>query len=104
MKLVTTAALLAAASLPLHAADAAVMDLAKKSNCLACHSMDKKLVGPSWQDIGKKYAGVAGAEEQLVTAVKKGGKGNWGAMPMPPNATIKDEDARTLVKYILTLR
>lgn len=104
MKLITSAVLLAAISLPLHAADAAVMDLAKKNNCLACHAMDKKLVGPSWHDIGKKYAGTAGAEEQLVTAVKKGGKGNWGAMPMPPNATIKDEDARTLVQYILTLR
>jgi len=104
MKLITGAALLAAVSLPLHADDAKVMDLAKKSGCLACHAIDKKMVGPAWQDIGKKYAGVAGAEEQLAVTVKKGGKGNWGAIPMPPNATIKDADVRTIVQYILTLR
>ena len=105
MKVIIGAAMLAAFTLPLHAADdAAVMDLAKKSGCLACHSIDKKLVGPAWQDVGKKYAGATGAEAQLVATVKKGGKGVWGPIPMPPNATIKDADVQTLVKHILSLR
>lgn len=105
MRRIISAAMLAAFAVPLHAADdAAVLDLAKKSGCFACHAVDKKMVGPAWQDVGKKYAGVAGAEAQLVVAVKKGGKANWGAIPMPPNATIKDADVQALVKYILALK
>jgi cytochrome c len=76
-------------------------DLAKKSNCLACHAVDKKLVGPSYQDIAKKYAGQKDAEAKLADKVKKGGKGAWGEVPMPPNANVKDADIQTLVKWIL---
>ena len=76
-------------------------DLAKKSNCLSCHAVDKKLVGPSYQDIAKKYAGQKDAEAMLVDKVKKGGKGTWGAIPMPPNANVKDDDIKTLVKWVL---
>jgi cytochrome c len=76
-------------------------DLAKKSNCLACHAVDKKLVGPSYQDIAKKYAGQKDAEAVLIDKVKKGGKGNWGQVPMPPNANVKDADIQTLVKWVL---
>jgi cytochrome c len=76
-------------------------DLAKKSNCLACHATDKKLVGPSYQDIAKKYAGQKDAEAKLADKVKKGGKGAWGEVPMPPNANVKDADIQTLVKWIL---
>lgn len=76
-------------------------DLAKKSNCLACHAVDKKLVGPSYQDIAKKYAGQKDAEAKLADKVKKGGKGVWGEVPMPPNANVKDADIQTLVKWIL---
>lgn len=76
-------------------------DLAKKSGCLACHAADKKVVGPSYQDVAKKYAGNAGAEAMLAKKIKKGGKGTWGNVPMPPNAAVKDADIQTLVKWIL---
>ncbi|HZV54799.1 MAG TPA: c-type cytochrome [Rhodocyclaceae bacterium] len=76
-------------------------DLAKKSNCLACHTADKKLVGPAYQDVAKKYAGDKSAEAKLVEKVKKGGVGVWGNVPMPPNANVKDEDIKTLVKWVL---
>ena len=76
-------------------------DLAKKSGCLACHTADKKLVGPSYQDVAKKYAGDATAADKLAAKVKKGGSGVWGAVPMPPNPAVKDEDIKTLVAWIL---
>ncbi len=76
-------------------------DLAKKSNCMACHAVDKKLVGPAYQEVAKKYAGDKGAEAKLVEKVKKGGTGVWGNVPMPPNANVKDEDVKTLVKWVL---
>jgi cytochrome c len=80
-------------------------DLAKKSNCFACHTVDRKLVGPAYRDIAKRYAGDPGAEARLVAKVKKGGSGAWAAqgikVPMPPNSTVKDEDIRTLVRWIL---
>jgi cytochrome c len=76
-------------------------DLAKKSNCMACHAVDKKLVGPAYQDVAKKYAGNADAAKTLAAKVKAGGKGVWGQIPMPPNANVKDADIDTLVKWIL---
>lgn len=92
-------------TLPARAADVAkAMDLAKKNNCLACHALDKKLVGPAWKEIGKKYAGDPAAAEQLALKVKKGTKGTWGAIPMPPNATVKDADIKSMVEFILTLK
>ncbi len=90
---------------PAFSADkATVMEMAKKDGCLACHSMDKKMVGPAWNDIGKKYAGDPDAEARLITKVKKGGKGVWGQIPMPGNVTIKNDDIKTLVQFILTLK
>lgn len=74
-------------------------DLATKSGCMACHAVDKKLVGPAYQDVAKKYK--AADEATLVAKVKAGGKGVWGQIPMPPNAAVKDEDVKTLVKWIL---
>ncbi|MGE0671429.1 MAG: c-type cytochrome [Methylibium sp.] len=82
----------------------AAMALAQKNGCLACHSLDGKMVGPAWKDVGKKYAGDAEAEAKLVTKVRKGGKGVWGEVPMPPNVTVKEADVRTLVQYVLTLK
>ena len=73
--------------------------LATQKACLACHTADKKLVGPSYQEVAKKYK--AADEAMLVAKVKAGGKGVWGQIPMPPNAAVKDEDAKTLVKWIL---
>jgi cytochrome c len=76
--------------------------LAKKHNCLACHQLDRKLVGPPYKDIAKKYKGqnVAGKLEQKV---KKGGSGVWGPIPMPPNAAVPDADIRKLVHWILKM-
>ena len=79
-------------------------ELAKKNACTACHSVDKKLVGPAYKEVAKKYAGDKSAEATLMEKVKKGGVGVWGQVPMPPNANVKDEDAKTLVKWILALK
>ncbi|HET7731547.1 MAG TPA: c-type cytochrome [Usitatibacter sp.] len=78
-------------------------ELAKKSACTACHSIDKKLVGPAYKDVANKYRGDAKAEDKLVEKVKKGGSGVWGQIPMPPN-NVKDEDAKALVKWILSIK
>lgn len=99
MKLIATAVI--AAGVMVSAPAMASMDLAKKSNCMSCHQVDKKMVGPSYQDVAKKYAGNAGAAKMLAEKVKKGGKGTWGEIPMPPNAAVKDADIDTLVKWIL---
>ena len=78
--------------------------LATKNNCMACHSVDKKLVGPAFKEIAKKYAGQKDAEAMLVTKVIKGGSGVWGAIPMPANSQLKEADAKTLVTWILALK
>lgn len=79
--------------------------VAKKNNCTACHAIDKKLVGPSWMDISKKYKGDKGAAAHLLTKVSKGGSGAWGTMPMPANdaAGTKQADMKELVSFILGL-
>ena len=99
MKLIA-AALISAAAL-VSAPAMANLDLAKKSNCMSCHTVDKKLVGPAYKDVAAKYAGKADAVKTLSAKVKAGGKGNWGEVPMPPNANVKDADIETLVKWIL---
>lgn len=75
--------------------------LAQKSNCMSCHAVDKKLVGPAFTDVAKKYAGDKTAAKALAGKVKAGTKGAWGAIPMPPNPSVKDADIDTLVKWIL---
>ena len=88
-----------------HAADAKAAEaLAKSSGCFACHTVDKKLVGPSYQDIAAKYRGKKDAEADLIKKVKAGGKGTWGDIPMPPNAHVKDADIKTLVQWILSAK
>jgi cytochrome c len=79
-------------------------ELAKKNACTACHAIDKKLVGPAYKDVAAKYKGNAKAEAMLFEKVKKGGSGTWGQVPMPPNTQVKDEDVKTLVKWILALK
>jgi cytochrome c len=79
-------------------------DLARKQGCLACHSVDKKVVGPGFKEVAAKYRGDASAEARLIVKVKKGGSGVWGQIPMPPSAALKDEDAKTLVDWILSLK
>lgn len=77
--------------------------LAKSKNCLACHTMDAKLIGPSYKEVAAKYKGDANAVATLTAKVKNGGKGVWGDMPMPPNSAVSDADIETLVKWILSL-
>ncbi|MGB4118403.1 MAG: c-type cytochrome [Polaromonas sp.] len=75
--------------------------LATAKNCMACHAVDKKLVGPSYKDIATKYAGQADAVDKLAGKVVKGGSGAWGPVPMPANAQINDADAKKLVTWIM---
>jgi cytochrome c551/c552 len=76
--------------------------LFKNENCSACHAPNAKLVGPSIADIAAKYKGQSGAQEKLMAKVKSGGSGVWGAIPMPPQAQLSDEDRATLVRWMLT--
>ena len=103
MKTITLSLLSAAALLSAGAAQADEA-LAKAKNCLACHQIDKKIVGPSYKEVAKKYAGQKDAEAKLATKVLKGGSGVWGPVPMPPNATVKPDEATKLVKWILSLK
>ena len=77
--------------------------LATKYNCQACHAVDKKVVGPAYKEIAKKYAGDQSAEAKLEHKVKNGGSGVWGAVPMPPN-NVPDADVKTLVEWVLSLK
>ncbi len=82
--------------------------LAQKSGCLACHSVEKKVVGPAWKDVSAKYKGDAEAKARLIAKVKAGGKGNWtevtGGVPMPPySPRVSDADIETLVTFVLSL-
>ena len=79
-------------------------DLAKTKNCMACHAVDKKLVGPSYQDVAKKYASQDGAADRLAAKIRKGGSGVWGQIPMPANPQVTDSEARTLARWILTIK
>tara|TARA_R110001599_G_scaffold171353_1_gene362137 strand:+ start:127854 stop:128168 length:315 start_codon:yes stop_codon:yes gene_type:complete len=77
------------------------LDLARAKNCMACHSVQNKVVGPSFKDVAAKYAGQKGAEDKLVQKILKGGSGTWGPVPMPANTQVSDAEARTLVKWIM---
>jgi cytochrome c len=79
-------------------------DLVKKAGCTACHSNDKKIVGPAYSDVAAKYKGDAGAAAKLADKVKKGGTGAWGPVPMPPNPAVSDADLKTMITYILALK
>jgi len=81
----------------------ASLELAQKSGCTACHSVDRKIVGPAFKDVAAKYKGDKGAPAKLEEKVKKGGSGTWGPVPMPPNNAVKDSDIQALVKWILAL-
>jgi cytochrome c len=78
------------------------LQLATAKNCMACHAIDKKLVGPSYKDVAAKYAGQKDAVDKLTAKVMKGGSGVWGPVPMPANAQVNADEARKLVTWILT--
>ena len=75
--------------------------LATSKNCMACHAVDKKLVGPSFKDIATKYKGDKSASDKLATKVIKGGSGVWGPVPMPANAQVSEAESKKLVAWIL---
>ena len=84
--------------------EADAMQLAKKSNCLACHAIDKKVVGPAWKDVAAKYRGDAGAEARMMDKIAKGGSGVWGVMVMPPSPQVSEVDRRILARFVLSLK
>ena len=77
-------------------------ELAKKHACFACHTVDKKMVGPAYKDVAAKYRGDKAAPAKLAEKVKKGSQGVWGNVPMPPNSNVPDADVNALVKWILS--
>lgn len=77
--------------------------LAQKKNCMTCHTVDKKVVGPAYKDVAKKYAG-QNVTDKLVTKVRKGGAGAWGVIPMPAMPQVSESDARQLVAWILAMK
>jgi cytochrome c5 len=92
----------AAPSAPLDMASATA--LMQKDGCAACHGVDKKIVGPAYQDVAAKYRGDKDAAAKLAQRVKAGGSGVWGAVPMPANAQVPDADIKALVSWILALK
>lgn len=103
MKL-SPAILFAAASVAIAPAAFASQDLAQKKNCMACHALDKKLVGPAYKDVAAKYAGQKDAVDKLAQKVVKGGSGVWGQVPMPANAQVNEAEAKQLVQWIMTVK
>ena len=84
--------------------DAAMLELADKSRCTACHDVREKVTGPAWVDVAKRYRNDAGALERLVVKVRDGGSGAWGTVPMSPNKRVPEENIRKLVSWILSLK
>ena len=97
-RIAIVAALLAAAVPGVASAN---MELAKSKNCLACHAVDQKMVGPSYKEVAAKYKGDASAVGKMATKIQKGGAGAWGPIPMPPHPNVSDAEAQTLAKWIL---
>lgn len=94
-----------AASLFLTAGSAfATEELFKRSNCMACHAVDQKRVGPSLKEVAAKYKGDGSAARMLAEKIRKGGGGVWGQMPMPPQPQVSEADAKVLAEYILSLQ
>ncbi len=105
MKKILIVTAVAAAGTLFQPAAMAQLALAQKDGCLACHSVDHKVMGPAYRDVAKKYAHVPGAEERLVKKVLNGGTGVWGHFVMPANKShVSEADARKLVHWILSLK
>ena len=84
-------------------ASADPLALATQRGCMACHQVETKVVGPAYKEVAAKYKGQDGAAEMLAAKVKAGGTGDWGPVPMPPNAHVSDEDIKAIVDWLLTL-
>jgi len=79
-------------------------DLAQKKNCMACHAIDKKVVGPAYKDVAAKYAGQKDAAAKLAEKIQKGGSGVWGPVPMPANTQVNEAEAKQLATWVLSLK
>ncbi len=79
-------------------------ELAQKKNCMACHAIDKKLIGPGYKEVAAKYAGQKDAADKLAEKIVKGGVGVWGQVPMPANPQVSAAEAKTLAAWILALK
>lgn len=100
-----TAVLLAAsAALPAHASDAAGMALAKSRNCMACHQVDSKRVGPAYRNVADRYAGTSDALDHLEKSIHKGSANKWGKIPMPAQSHVSQAEARQIAEWILSLK
>ncbi len=77
--------------------------LAKKSGCMACHAIDKKVVGPAWNDIGAKYSNESDGKASILASIQQGSRGKWGKIPMPPQGRLTTKNAEKLAAFILTL-
>jgi cytochrome c len=106
LALVTFAGAALFAAGPAHAAldNTSAEAMMKKDGCSACHSVEKKIVGPSYTEVAAKYKGDKDAVAKLSKKVKEGGSGVWGPIPMPPNAAVSNADIAVLVTWILTLK
>ena len=82
----------------------ASQDLAKAKNCLACHALETKLVGPAYKDVAAKYAKDKDAYKKLAEKIQKGGSGVWGPVHMPVNPQVNAAEAETLAKWVLTIK
>lgn len=80
------------------------LQLATAKNCMACHAVATKLVGPSFKDVATKYAGQKDAEDKLAAKIIKGGSGVWGPVPMPANAQVNDAEAKKLAAWVMTAK
>ena len=98
LSILISASLAGVAALPAHANP----ELAQKKNCMACHAIDKKLVGPAYKEIAARYAGQSDAVDKLSAKVMKGGSGSWGAIPMPANPQVDEAEAKQLVQWVLS--
>ena len=78
--------------------------LATAKNCMACHAVDKKLVGPSYKDVAAKYAGQKDAVDKLSVKIMKGGAGVWGPVPMPANPQVSEAEAKKLAAWVLATK
>lgn len=78
--------------------------LAQTKNCLACHAVNSKVVGPSFKDVAAKYAGQKDAAPMLASKIMSGGGGVWGPIPMPANLQVDAAEAKRLADWILTLK
>jgi len=76
-------------------------DLAQKKNCMACHAVEKKVIGPSYKDVAAKYTGQKDAADKLAQKILKGGSGVWGAVPMPANPQVSEAEAKQLAAWVL---